>query len=146
MAGIQASNLQLGRSKSTRFILLIFHSSRYVRLQKLNLDSGNDKDQRMLIFTCSRVDSAETLRESGCGEKCGAPGWYLRVWSPPPCRSALSLHLQPLRMNTSCTPSFQTGGAFTRSPPIGALVEPPRLRPVGWNLTPSAEAAQSVQT
>lgn len=72
MAGFQASNLQLGRSKSTRFILLIFHSSRYVRFQKLNSDSGNDEDQRMFIFMCSRIDSAETLRESGCGGKCGA--------------------------------------------------------------------------
>lgn len=41
---------------------------------------------------------------------------------PPPSSSADEHELPP---------SFQTGGAFTRSPPIGALVEPPRLRPAG---------------
>lgn len=48
-------------------------------------------------------------------------------------------------MSTSCSLSFQTGGAFTRAPPIGALVEARRLRPAAWNLTPLAEAAPSVR-
>lgn len=95
----------------------------------------------MFIFMRARIDSAQ-MRVSQAAVGGAEPELIVAGWQPelivagshgscPSRRSALSLHLHPLRMNTSCTPSFQTGGAFTRSPPIGALVEPPRLRPAG---------------